>query len=94
MEKFIEQYGEAIAYVVLFLPVIGVIAMVLAFFSGFQLPQHSSKGGELVKEIVKQHGGMIAEAAGGIIIIGLIGAAFLGGGLGWIAKMLSAWMYG
>lgn len=47
-----------------------------------------------MKEIVKQHGGMIAEAAGGIIIIGLIGAAFLGGGLGWIAKMLSAWMYG
>lgn len=35
MEKFIEQYGEAIAYVVLFLPIIGVIAMVLAFFSGF-----------------------------------------------------------
>ena len=35
MEKFIEQYGETIAYIVLFLPLIGVIAAVLMFFSGF-----------------------------------------------------------
>lgn len=47
-----------------------------------------------MKEMMKQHGGTIAEAAGGIIIIGLIGAAFLGGGLGQIAKLLSAWLYG
>lgn len=47
-----------------------------------------------MKEIVKQHGGMIAETAGGIIILGLIGTAFLGGGLGRIAKIFSAWLYG
>lgn len=47
-----------------------------------------------MKEVIKQHGGALAEAAGGIVIIGLIGAAFLGGGLGQIAKLLSAWLYG
>ena len=35
MEKFIEQYGGTIAYAALFLPVIGILAAVLAFFSGF-----------------------------------------------------------
>lgn len=35
MEKFIEEYGGAIAYVALFLPIVGLLAGVLAFFSGF-----------------------------------------------------------
>ena len=35
MEKFIEQYGETLAYVGLFLPMIGLLMAVLEFFSGF-----------------------------------------------------------
>lgn len=35
MEKFFEEHGGAIAYAALFLPVIGLLAGVLAFFSGF-----------------------------------------------------------
>ncbi|MGN0291899.1 MAG: hypothetical protein ACI4C5_08205 [Lachnospiraceae bacterium] len=47
-----------------------------------------------MRETIKQHGGMIAEAAGGLIVIGLMAAAFLGGGLSVIAKTFSAWLYG
>lgn len=47
-----------------------------------------------MKEVIKQHGGAIAEAAGGIVVIGLLAGAFFGGGLSGIAKMLSAWLYG
>ncbi len=35
MEKIIEEHGAAIAYMVLFLALIAVLAGVLAFFSGF-----------------------------------------------------------
>lgn len=35
MEKFIEEHGGGIAYTALFLPLIGILAAVLAFFSGF-----------------------------------------------------------
>lgn len=35
MEKFMEEHGGALAYAALFLPVIGILAAVLAFFSGF-----------------------------------------------------------
>lgn len=35
MEKFIEEHGGAIAYIALFLPLIGILAAVLEFFSGF-----------------------------------------------------------
>lgn len=47
-----------------------------------------------MKEVIKQHGGTLAEAAGGILVIGLIAFAFFGGGLAQIAKMFSAWLYG
>lgn len=35
MEKFMEEHGGALAYAALFLPIIGILAAVLAFFSGF-----------------------------------------------------------
>lgn len=47
-----------------------------------------------MREIIKEHGGMIAEAAGGLLVIGLMGAAFFGGGLSAIARTFSAWLYG
>lgn len=47
-----------------------------------------------MKEMIKEHGGMIAEAVGGLMLIGLLAGAFLGGGLSKIAKLFSAWLYG
>lgn len=47
-----------------------------------------------MKEVIKQYGSALMEAAGGIIVIGLIGVAFLGGGLAGIARIFSTWLYG
>jgi hypothetical protein len=47
-----------------------------------------------MKEIIKQYGETLAEAIGGILLIGLIGTVFFGGGLAGIAKIFSAWLYG
>lgn len=47
-----------------------------------------------MKEVIRQHGGTLAEAAGGVLLIGLTAFAFFGGGLGRIAELLSAWLYG
>lgn len=49
---------------------------------------------KIMKEIMKQHGGTLAEAAGGILLIGLIAAAFFGGGISGITEAFSAWLYG
>lgn len=47
-----------------------------------------------MKEMIKQHGGVLAEAIGGILLIGLIGTVLFGGGLAGIAKIFSTWLYG
>lgn len=47
-----------------------------------------------MNELMKENGSVILEALGGVLVIGILAAAFLGGGLAKASQAFSSWLYG
>lgn len=47
-----------------------------------------------MKEIIREHGGAVADAAGAILVTALIAGAVFGGGISRVTEYFSAWLYG